>query len=176
MKKPRKSGTRGRVRGKPKTSKQAVETAEKYARALELRKQGKSLQQIADELGYSGPSGAHQALTRAIEQTVSEPAESVRRLELLRLDALFEKVWGKVEAGELALGDFILRLMARRAKLLGLDAPAQSKVEVQGNFQGLSDAEVVGMAIDETLKTPEHTAILLEKLGARGYRVTPPKE
>ena len=176
MKRPRKSGTRGRVRGKPKTSKQAVETAEKYARALELRKQGKTLKTIADELGYSGPSGAHQALTRAIGQTVSEPAEDVRALELLRLDALFEKAWGKVESGDISLGDFILRLMARRAKLQGLDAPIQSKVEVQENYKGMSDAEVCAEVIKDLLSKSEQTEMLLEAMKARGYLVTPPKE
>ncbi len=184
MKKPRKKkpskpgrrGTRGSVRGRAKTAKSAVETAEKYAQILELRKQGKSLQQIADELGYAGPSGVHQALTRAIERTVSEPAEDVRVLELLRLDRLFEKAWKKIEADDLSTADLVLRLMARRAKLLGMDAPTHSKVELQENFQGMPDEEVVAKAIDSILSKGERTAILLEKMKARGYKVTAPKE
>jgi hypothetical protein len=107
---------------------------------------------------------------------VAEPAEDVRALELLRLDGMFSAAWEKVEAGNLALGDFILRLMARRAKLLGLDAPAQSKVEVTENFQGMSDEEVLDLCLETTLNTPEEMAILLEKMKARGYRVAPPKK
>jgi len=181
MKKPtRKTGNKGKGkpprRGRPKTGAQAIETAERYARVLELRKQGLTLQEIADVEGYAGTSGVHEALTKAIARTVAEPAEDVRALEMLRLDALFKKAWEKVEAGNLTLGDFVLRLMARRAKLLGLDAPAQSKVEVEGNFKGLSDAEVVSLAIDGTLDSNEWTAILVEKMKARGFKVTPPRE
>lgn len=166
---------RGRGSGRSKTGKAAVESAEKHARALELRKQGKSLQQIADALGYASPSGVHQALTRAIAQTVAEPAADVRALELLRLDSLLERAWRKVEAGDLAPGDFILRLMTRRAKLLGLDAPVQSKVELQEDFKIMPTPDLIRRVVDELLSNDERREALLAELAARGYKVRPPK-
>lgn len=165
----RKSVNKGRVRpprrGRPKTGKAAIKTAEKHAQVLELRKQGKSLQEIADALGYSHPSGAHQALTRAIEQMVSEPAEDVKALELLRLDGMFSEAWKKVEAGDLALGDFVLRLMARRAKLLGLDAPEKMEALVKNegaDFSKMDGEQIKAHLLDLWRQMPEEVRDILK--------------
>lgn len=128
-------------RGRAKTSKAAVENTEKQRKVLELRRAGMTLQEIADKLGYAGPSGPQQVLDRALERMVREPAESVRALETERLDLLWAKVWEALESGNLAAVDSALRVMARRARLLGLDAPTNAIVQVT-TFEGMSNEQL----------------------------------
>lgn len=65
--------------------------------ALQLRSEGKTFQEIADELGWSGPSGAYHAIKKAREELREsgpvEDAEELRRLNNERLDALLRRAW-----------------------------------------------------------------------------------
>lgn len=103
---------------------------DRQMQALDLRKSGASFAQIAQALGYATPSGAHKAVMSAIKKTLREPAEEVRTLELERLDRLQMAAWTKAIKGDLRAIDAVLRIMKRRAELLGLDAPARINVEM----------------------------------------------
>jgi len=101
--------------------------AERRSKALELRKAGASYRQIGAQLDVS-MAQAHRDVTRAIANLakLSEgDAEALRILEEQRLDGLFLSVWSQARAGDLQAIDRCLRIMARRAKLMGLNAPAE---------------------------------------------------
>lgn len=98
--------------------------------ALELRKAGVSFQAIADALGYRSASGAFAAVKAALNATLREPASELRELELARLDALLLPFWRRAQGGDDKAVDRCLRIMERRARLLGLDAPTNTKVEL----------------------------------------------
>lgn len=49
------------------------------------------------------------------------------QLEVRRLDKMLNTIWNSVVAGDLACMDRALKIMERRAKLLGLDAPEQTQ-------------------------------------------------
>jgi hypothetical protein len=104
-----------------KSVEQTVQAIDRQLRALELRKAGASYKVIADALGYAHPSGAAQAVVAALKAVVREPAEEVRTLELERLDAALLAIWPAVRAGNFGAVDRVVRIMERRAKLLGLD-------------------------------------------------------
>lgn len=106
-------------------SQRAIEAQARQLQALELRKAGIGYNAIAAQLGYSSRSGAHKAVMTALRKTLQEPADEVRKLELERLDALLAELWKKKE--KLLYIDRILRLMERKAKLLGLDAPQRTE-------------------------------------------------
>jgi len=55
----------------------------------------------------------------------------LRALELLRLDELLNALWDTAIAGDLKAVDRVLKVMERRAKLLGLDAPFEIKTDGQ---------------------------------------------
>lgn len=101
---------------------------EKHRQALELRKAGASYELIAEKLGYSHPSGAHKAVTSALQKTLREPADDLRNLELDRLDAMMLALWQQARQGNQGAVDRILRIMERRAKLLGIDAPTKQEL------------------------------------------------
>jgi len=107
----------------PKTSERRLTAIEKQRQALVLRKAGASYEAIAEQLGYGGKSGVHNAVQSAMRRTLQAPADELRALELGRLDDLLKGVWGAACAGNVAAIDRVLKIMARRAALLGLDAP-----------------------------------------------------
>ena len=125
-------------------------TAERDGQAARLRADGCTYQQIADQLGFSHRDLARRSVARALAATVREPADELRHLELIRLDALWVEATKVMTAEHLTVShgkvvevdgvplkddgpvlsaiDRLLKIMERRAKLVGLDAPA--KVEV----------------------------------------------
>ena len=90
------------------------------ARAVELAIDGASYAAIAAEVGYSHRGTAYKAVHKALTERVTEGVDSLRRLELARLDILQAAVWGKALAGDSAAVNTVLRIIAQRARLLGL--------------------------------------------------------
>lgn len=60
---------------------------------LELRREGKSYQQIADRVGLPSPASAQRIVSRAIKVVLRETAEEVRSIELSRLEMMIELLW-----------------------------------------------------------------------------------
>ena len=109
-----------------------IEAAERQAKALALRKGGATYEQIASDLGYASASGARKAVVTSLRQIITEPAEELRHLELTRLDALLVALWPAASRGTLGAVDRVLKIMARRAAYLGLDAPERLAVAPHG--------------------------------------------
>lgn len=105
-----------------------VKALDRQLQALELRKAGASYRQIANALGFKGPSGAHAAVAQALTDTLSEATDALRTLEAERLDALMVALWKTATQGNQGAIDRVLKVMERRARLLGLDAPVKSEV------------------------------------------------
>lgn len=90
---------------------------------------------IAETLGYRGKSGAFNAINQALSYVLQEAAEPLLKLELERIDAQFKIAWDIAHdeaqpAGiRLAALDRCVRIMERRAKLLGLDQPVRTTVD-----------------------------------------------
>jgi hypothetical protein len=130
------------------------EVARRDAEACRLRAQNLSYADIAAELGIS-KTAAYEGVQRVLAETVREPADELRQLELMRLDELAQKTrevmnathyvvsQGKVvrltragapledDAPVLAAVDRLLRIQERRARLLGLDMPQRISIEAQ---------------------------------------------
>lgn len=82
------------------------------------------------------PARTASTATAALSENVPENVTELRRLEGARLDRLQAAVWPKALSGDPAAVRAVVRLMERRARLLGLDAPVQvefvdEKVEQQ---------------------------------------------
>ena len=109
-----------------KTTRKVMTLDTKLA-ALELRKQGKPYAVIAEILGLGGPSSAYAAVVTAMKEVLQEPAEELRTLEVTRLDALIDKLWSQLDHPLMGLQavDRVLKVMERRARLLGLDMPVK---------------------------------------------------
>lgn len=105
------------------TSEAHIQATLRQNEAVKLRLTGLSLAEIAERLGYASAGGAHHAINHALKKTLQEPADTLRKLECERLDALLLGLWPAAVAGDRRAVETILNLMSRRARLLGLDMP-----------------------------------------------------
>jgi hypothetical protein len=147
------------------------DTVEKERRVLELRRAGLTFDVIAQELGYSNASGAHHAYTRALKKTlVNAGADEMRETELDRLDRLQRFAWVQASQGNLRAIETILRIMGRRAKLLGLDAPLKAEVTT---YEGGTDIDREVQRLVALLETGSSSEVdMADEIGEAGT-VTP---
>lgn len=150
------------------------------ARAAELRGQGKSYRAIARELGVS-VSSAHDAVMRAFRDTLSEPAEQARAVELARLEEAHDAALAvllrehlTVSHGKIIVGndgrpliddgptlqaiDRIRALSESRRKLLGLDAPQRHELTMEAIDAALAEADAELAAAHSEAGEAEGTA------------------
>ena len=113
----------------------AIDEAERSRSAIEMRKAGLTYDVIAQRLGFANRSGAFKAVERGIRSIMREPADDLRSLELERLDTIQVGLWTKARSGDVQAIDRLLRIMERRAKLLGLDAPEASTVSIDATVE-----------------------------------------
>lgn len=163
---------RGRIKAatnsKPKAgnvlSPKRVAVLERRFKIVNLRANGLSLKEIADELRLSVPT-VSEDLKTVMEDTVlktNEDAEVARKLQDMRLDKIvrshlpiateahMEKVktaGGKevvvLQPPSTASAQIVLQAEQRRGKLLGLDLPETKRVEISGI------REYVGVDLDK---------------------------
>ena len=124
---------------------QLIDTAERRAFVLTLRKSGATYEHIAQaamaKFGEDTlPRGwdrryawmdVSRELKRLNEQNQDDVAE-IKRLELERIDVALFAIWGQVQRGHLGAIDRFVRLSERRARLCGLDAATKTDVTSGG--------------------------------------------
>ena len=106
------------------TSAARVGRSSRAGQALELRKGGLTFRQIGQRMGFS-EQRAHTLVTEELQRLNTqraEAADAVTRLEVERLDSLLAAVWPQAMKGVLTAIDRVLAILARRAKMLGIDA------------------------------------------------------
>lgn len=109
-------------------SERSLAATARHKQALELRLAGADYALIAEQLGYADPSGAYRAVKAALKASLREPSKRLRRIESERLDRLMLALWERAMGGDLPTVDRLLSIMARRARMLGLDqAPASEE-------------------------------------------------
>lgn len=126
---------------------------EREAAILRLRAEGRTFAQIADDLGFSSASTCHRAYRRALDRTVREAADELRALESERLDALWRRWFALATDPDNAshqAARVCLRIMERRARLLGLDAPTRAEVltpeldeQIRAELEAVAELPVV---------------------------------
>jgi hypothetical protein len=110
-----------------RTSARTARTLHLQLQALELRRLGFGYREIAAHLEI-GRTRAHQLVAAAMEDAKAQVAESVdviKAEEISRLDGMLRGLWPNARKGGLGAVDRVLKIMERRAKLLGLDAPVR---------------------------------------------------
>jgi len=123
-------------RGKQKSIKATppkIRAIDRTSKAIQMRREGASYEAIGKALGMS-TSGAWRATQTALHMIVKETAETaevVRGVELMRLDVMVKAIWPKVIDGDENAIKCALKITELRAKLLGLYAPTQTKVELE---------------------------------------------
>jgi hypothetical protein len=108
---------------RPPRRRDAARATWRQARAVELALQGYSYDAIASEIGVSNRGNAWRTVQKALHDRVVTGVDELRAVELDRLDVLQVAAWDRAATGDLAAVLVVLRVMDRRARLLGLYAP-----------------------------------------------------
>lgn len=118
-----------------KTSTAKAVKLQRQQAALEFRRAGLGYVEIGNQLGI-GKSQAHRLVTEALKEAaaqVVEDADVLRAEEVSRLDGMLRGLWQDARKGNVGAVDRVLKIMERRAKLLGLDAPVKLAHGGDGN-------------------------------------------
>jgi hypothetical protein len=108
------------------------------ALAVELRARGHTYRRVAElvlkqwgaerlpkDYGERQAWGDVDTELARLRKVTSEQVAVIRQLELSRLDELFHAMFTRAVTGDKPAVDRVLRIMDRRSKLLGLDAPTK---------------------------------------------------
>lgn len=129
------------------------EQFDKENKVLELRRAGETWERIAAAVGYANASGAQKAYQRVVTRVQRESVDEIRDLELDRLDRLQRAYWTPaVVERDRRSAELVLKIMDRRARLMGLDAPSKVQAEVityDGNYDYDADIERIIGLLDE---------------------------
>ena len=125
--KPRKKKPRS-----PKESALELSLLERRAQAVALRRDGHSFDEIGLLLHVSAQTAAQYVQTHLLElrEKAELDTEAIRDIELQRCDALLRAAWPKAKKGDTYSIQACLKVMERRSKLLGLDAPAKQDINL----------------------------------------------
>jgi hypothetical protein len=132
------------VSGTP-TAKRA-QVSERRKKAIAMRLAGADWQAIADTLGYASRGAAHTDVTRSLEANRREEAaaaEELRQVTVMRYDRLQAAWWKKAIDGDPKAAEIVIKCLAGRAKIEGVEAP--DKINVSGGVK----YEIVGVSPDE---------------------------
>ena len=124
-------------------------------KVIDLKLKGKKNVDIAAELDVS-QSAVYNVLKRGMERITSENNKLIkhmRGLEVLRLDRLQEGIWTEAIGGHLTSIDRVLRIMERRAALLGLDSPVEVSATVNVNRASDLGDDELAMVIAQAKET-----------------------
>lgn len=120
-----------RIRNGQQTPQELAAQREREHKAVQLALAGASYESIAQECGYANKGGAWKAVHRLLARVDEEDAERLREVEGARLDRLQAAHWPAALRGDVKAAAICLRILERRARLFGLDAPLVADVTIR---------------------------------------------
>lgn len=128
-----------------------VKSKERQRQALNYRLGGLTFDAIGEKIGVTRQAAAI-LVEKALADTQDEvnmAADELRKVELRRLDTAQSAIWGDVLKGDVQAVAALMRIMDRRAKYQGLDAPTRANVQVtEGDIDAIIAAELARIAAE----------------------------
>jgi transposase len=135
-----------------KATPKAAERVLRERKGIALRLAGATYAEIGEQLEMS-ESGAYRLVRRCLDRErarTEEDAETLRQIDLMRVERAILALWAQVKAGHLGAIDRLLRCLDIRAKYLGLYAPVRRElsgpeggpIQHEYDFSHLSDEEL----------------------------------
>lgn len=138
------------------------------AAATNLRIAGASYTEIAETLEYASPGQARAVVEKALAGAYAvEDRETLFRITAARLDGLIRTVYPKAvdtdDREQIAYGKLLLDVLARQAKLHGLDAPTQVLINPQAEDFNKVVSLLAEQAADDFLEADVFDAEIVEE-------------
>ena len=148
-----------------------LKTAKRRKEVIQLREAGATWADIADTIEERHGAGAlpnhwgkryacqdfHRALGK-LQEEVRDRARSVREMELKRLNRMQRGLWRSAIDGDTDAARTVVKLMKRRASLLGLDEPEELDVTAG------TDTETIETLLDALQDYPQARQAVAEAL------------
>jgi hypothetical protein len=112
------------------TESTVVDVLDLDAAVLERRLAGLSIRRLSREFKIS-EKGILDSLDRSLPQLSPELKIRIYREDLQRLEALISAHWGSAATGSQSSTQIILRLLERRAAMIGADSPTRIDVVIE---------------------------------------------
>lgn len=148
----------------PQAHANSATVAAECAQAFDLRAKGKTVREIAGIMNMA-PSTVQRRITSEVEARVGPKVEHYRTIQDQQIDNLETRLWAVVDDPTTELDDLLkcmdrlMKLMERRARLHGADAPVrvegtvvhqtQEEAELEALF-AQRDADLAATANQET--------------------------
>tara|TARA_Y100000588_G_scaffold329325_1_gene365415 strand:- start:3396 stop:3812 length:417 start_codon:yes stop_codon:yes gene_type:complete len=124
---------------------------------------GHDAQRISDELDIplDRVNDIIRAALKRLTKEMKSAAEGIRSLELSRLDEMQTAIWQDCMDGKLTAIDRVLKIMERRSKLVGLDAPDRLDVKTDIRIEQMNEAKdrlmskILDMVPEDEAEEPE---------------------
>tara|TARA_B100000519_G_scaffold132739_1_gene114692 strand:+ start:2881 stop:3372 length:492 start_codon:yes stop_codon:yes gene_type:complete len=135
---------------------------------LRLRKMGYDAQRISDELDIplDRVSNIIKSALKKLTKEMKGAAEEIRCLELSRLDEMQTAIWQDCMDGKLTAIDRVLKIMERRSRLVGLDAPERLNIKTDIKIEQMNEAKdrlmskILDMVPEDEAEEPEPVMVL----------------
>lgn len=146
------------------------EAIDRRVKVAQLRLAGVHDQaQIARQLGVSQPtiSRDFKALDAQFRATAAQDIAAAKGLDLQRAEFLISKIWVKATTGNLDAIDRVDKLLNRRAKILGLDAPKKYEDVTDHRKEAEAIAAEIGKADDPAVVAQIERDLLISQEATR---------
>ena len=131
-----------------KNTRKTIVSEEIRNTVIELRKQGMNYADIANEVGIhmdTARSAVNTYMIRLQARTL-ESADELRRDDYSKLSMMLDAIWDRVLEGELGAIDRAIKILERRARLMGLDMQQQNAILMALNLERLTDEQLEQIA------------------------------
>lgn len=148
-----------------------IEIETRRTQALDLRRQGYSYRAIAKAL-YVSLETAYSDVDTALKQATARNANSaddLRTLELQRLDEMLAAVYPLAIKGIGSNIDRVLKIMERRARYLGIDAPQAIEV-IDWRTRAILDIKAGNVSFSDIVNAFDHS-LAVELFASAGVNV-----
>lgn len=118
----------GRTNGSGTPPDEIIKNRYRALKAVEMRRDGYTLQAIADELGFNSTQAVNMAIKRTLDRTTYETVDDLRTTVGERYDGIIKTFLPLAMKGDPDAAHVVLKTEAQRARLFGLDAPVRTEV------------------------------------------------
>lgn len=136
-----------------KTGADHIAKVDRQIQALNMRRAGKPVPEIAAILGV-GTTTIYKYIQDGLRDASREAAEDHIALHISRCEAMISGAWADARSGDTKAMGAVLKVMEREAKLLGLDLYAAQKAINEGKDPAAVDKwleHMVGKAVEDAL-------------------------
>jgi orotate phosphoribosyltransferase-like protein len=145
----------------------------KATKAIQLRAEGKTLKEIADELDIKSIQKVSHLIRDTVRDVLKGNTEEYAQLQVERYESLIRAYWQKAMVGDIGAAETVRRVMGDINNMLGLNAPKRTEItgpdgrpiEIAMTVRRLDDAlAAIATRLQEAQESQESQEIVVNEL------------